>query len=181
MKSMKILHTFSYSVRKAAMVERFNQTFEGLMAKQMSKRKGRWIDKVKPVLHKYNYINVHSFIRMTPSQGELRENQAKLEKLFDIKYSKIKKKEAKFKIGDHVRLFVDKGKFGRSYQQDFTDEVFIINKVFTNLPRARYQLVDLNGEIILGNAIDEELTKFTPTPLPPSNATATTMPAASTL
>ena len=74
---------------------------------------------------------------------------------------------------------MDKGKFGRSYQQDFTDEVFIINKVFTNLPRARYQLVDLNGQIILGNAIDEELTKFTPTP--PSNATATMTPAASTL
>ena len=177
MKSMKILHTFSYSVRKAAMVERFNQTFEGLMAKETHRTGGRWIDKVKMVLYKYNYVNVHSFIKMTPAQGELLKNQPKLARLFNIKYSKIKNKTPKFKVGDLVRLFVDKGKFGRSYQQDFTNELFVIDKVFTNLPKPRYQLKDLKGEIILGNAIDEELRRYTP-PTTTATAAAAALPVA---
>lgn len=162
MRTMSILHTFSFSTRKAAMVERFNQTFQGLMAKEMDKSAGRWIDKVKPCLYKYNFVNVHSFLKMTPVEGELEKNQQKLKTLFNIKYSKIKTKKPNFKIGEVVRLFADKGRFPRSYHQDFTDELFIIDKVFTNLPRARYQLKDLEGNIILGNALDEELTKYIP-------------------
>ena len=36
MKSMKILHTFSYSIRKACIVERFNQTIEGKVAREVA-------------------------------------------------------------------------------------------------------------------------------------------------
>ena len=42
MKSMEILHTFSFSVRKSSYIERFNQTFEVLMAKEKDNSK-RWI------------------------------------------------------------------------------------------------------------------------------------------
>ena len=181
MKEMRILHTFSYSIRKAAMVtqlslenikvntffffqvERFNQTFENLIAREKSRlNTGRWIDHVEPCLKKYNTVNVHSFVKMTPKQADLNQSQPILDRLYKIKYSKIKRKPAKFRAGDYVRLFVDKGKFGRAYHQDFTNEIFIVAQVFTNLPKARYQLKDLNGNLILGNAIDEELTKFIP-------------------
>ena len=89
----------------------------------------------------------------------------KLQFLFNKKYSKIKREKPKFKVGDHVRIFVDKGKFPRSYHQDFSDEVFLVNKVFTNLPKPRYELRDAQGEIILGNALQNELSLY----LPPSS------------
>ena len=108
---------------------------------------------------------------MTPAEAELVKNQAALKKTYDAKYSKIKRKPAKFKVGNYVRLFVNKGKFGRSYQQDFTNEVFIVDKVFTNMPRARYQLKDLAGIEILGNALDEELVLYIP-PAPAAAADA---------
>ena len=171
MKSMKILHTFSYSVRKACIAERFNQTIEGLVARELAGRRipdDKWLSVLKRCLVKYNYVNKHSTIKMTPAEAELVKNQAALKKTYDAKYSKIKRKPAKFKVGNYVRLFVNKGKFGRSYQQDFTNEVFIVDKVFTNMPRARYQLKDLAGIEILGNAIDEELVLY----IPPAPAAA---------
>ena len=169
MKSMKILHTFSYSVRKACIAERFNQTIEGLVARELAGRgmpDDKWLSVLKRCLVKYNYVNKHSTIKMTPAEAELVENQAVLKITYDAKYRKIKRKPPKFKVGNYVRLFVNKGKFGRSYQQDFTNEVFIVDKVFTNMPRARYQLKDLAGREILGNAIDEELVLY----IPPADA-----------
>ena len=166
MKSMKILHTFSYSIRKACIVERFNQTIEGKVAREVAGQGGQvgWIDVLERSLWKYNYKSRHSTVKMTPAEAELPGNQALLKETYDAKYSKIKYKPARFKVGDYVRLFVDKGKFGRFYQQDYTDEVFIVNKVFSNMPHSRYQLKDLNGQLILGNAIDEELTLYIPPP-----------------
>ena len=162
MKSMKILHTFSYSIRKACIAERFNQTIQGKVARELAGRGGGggWIDVLKSCLWKYNYKSWHSTIKMTPWQAEW--SPVKLKKIYDVKYSKIKYKPPKFKVGDVVRLFVDKGKFGRFYQQDYTNELFIVYKVFSNMPHSRYQLKDLNGQLILGNALDEELVLYTP-------------------
>lgn len=161
MKSMEILHTFSFSVRKSAYVERFNQTFEDLMAKEKD-NSTRWIDKVEKVMYRYNYVNKHSFIKMTPFEGEQPENQVKISNRFKNKHSKIKYKLPKFKPGDKVRIWRDKGKFKRSYHADYTDEVFEITEVLSNLLHPRYKLKDLQGQSIMGNFLQEELSKFIP-------------------
>ena len=84
-------------------------------------------------------------------------NKVKLKKLFDKKYSKVKWIKPIFNVGDQVRLFKDKGRFGRSYDTDYTTEIFIINKVFTNMPIPRYQLKDKKENIIMGNAQQNEI------------------------
>ena len=100
---------------------------------------------------------------MTPWEAEQKENQARVRSLFAAKYSKIKFSKPKYSEGDFVKLFVDKGKFGkRRYKSDFTKEVFVINKVYKNLPRPRYQLKDLSGAIIKGNAGQHELSQYIP-------------------
>ena len=145
-------------------MERFNQTFQSIVAREMKKENiiKKWIDKVEGSLFKYNYVNTHSFIKMTPADGEKKENQKKISLLFKNKYDKIKTVSPLFSVGDIVKIFVDKGKFPRSYKQDFTDENFVVNKVFTNLPKPRYELRDFNNEIILGNFGQAELSLFRP-------------------
>lgn len=37
-----------------------------------------------------------------------------------------------FKKGDHVRVSRCKGVFQKGYEQTFTDEIFVIDKIFTH-------------------------------------------------
>ena len=163
MKEMKILHSYTYSLYKASFVERFNQTFQGLMSREQAMTGGKkWINLIDQVMYKYNYVNVHSFIKMTPASAELDKNQIKISKLFKKKYKSIKWKSPKFKEGDIVKIYRQKGTWPRSYHQDYTDENFIVNKVLVNLPKPRYELKDFNGEVILGNFQEGELSKYDP-------------------
>ena len=166
MKSMDIQYRQSYSVRKSAFVEAFNGTIQNLIAAEREGDGGGdpkyWIGYWRQALKKYNFTNVHTFIKMTPFEAEQQVNQAKVAHQFDLKYKKIKKKRAKLKIGDIVRIFRDKGKFGRKYHQDYSDELFEIEKVFINMPHPRYQIKDMNGQTILGNFLEEELSRFIP-------------------
>ena len=163
---MGIQHSFGYSVRKCAFVERFNRTIQDLIAREASANGSdislRWVDYVDRALFKYNNVNIHSFTKMTPAKAELPQSQEQLKYRFKLKYSKVKKKKARFVPGDLVRVWRDKGKFKRSYFNDFSDELFTINRVFKNLKHPRYELRDGNGLLIKGNWIQEELSPYSP-------------------
>ena len=59
------------------------------------------------------------------------------------------KKLGKFKIGDRVRLSLEKNVFEKSYETNWTVEIFeIYNIKYSNVPY--YYLKDLNGEKIDG-------------------------------
>ena len=168
MKSMSILHSFGYSVRKSAYVESFNRSIQDLIAREASAHGSdislRWVDYVDRSLFKYNYVNVHSFIKMTPAQAELPQSQKRLKSLFEAKHAKVQRKKPKLQVGDQVRVWRDKGRFGRSYFNDFSDELFTVNRVLTNMKHPRYELRDGLGNIIIGNWLEEELSKFVPIP-----------------
>ena len=53
------------------------------------------------------------------------------------------KKDSKFKIGDHVRISKYKNIFSKGYLPNWSEEVFVINKVKNTVPWT-YSISDLN-------------------------------------
>ena len=72
----------------------------------------------------------------------------------------MKKKRAKFSVGDTVRIFQERGTFHRGYMEDFTKEFFTISKVLKNLPIPTYKLKEFNGDELVGSFFEDELVRY---------------------
>ena len=67
-------------------------------------------------------------------------------------------KIGKFKIGDRVRLSLEKNIFEKSYETNWTEEIFVIYDIkYSNV--LYYYIQDLNGEKIEGSFYEQELQK----------------------
>ena len=66
-------------------------------------------------------------------------------------------KEGKiFKVGDKVRISAYKGIFTKGYKANWTNEIFVIDKVLDTKP-ITYKIKDLKGEDITGCFYSQEL------------------------
>ena len=70
----------------------------------------------------------------------------------------INNKDTKFKVGDHVRISKYKKIFAKGYMPNWSEEVFVIEKV-KNTVLWTYVINDLNGEEITGTFYEKELQK----------------------
>ena len=68
------------------------------------------------------------------------------------------KKDPKLKVGDHVRTSKYKNIFAKGYTPNWSEEVFVINKIKNTVPWT-YAISDLNGEEITGSFYEKELQK----------------------
>ena len=68
------------------------------------------------------------------------------------------KRNPKFKVGDHVRISQYKNIFAKRYTPNWSEEVFVINKIIKTVPWT-YVINDLNGEKIIGSFYEKELQK----------------------
>ena len=66
------------------------------------------------------------------------------------------KKDPKFKIGDHVRISKYKNIFAKGYTPNWSEEVFIVNKINNTVPWT-YVISDMNSEEITGSFYEKEL------------------------
>ena len=111
------------------------------------------------------YLNrKHRTIKMTPLEAEKDENEPIVRRTYWKRYIKAdkKKRKPKFAVGDTVRIFKERGTFHRGYMEDFTTEIFTINKVLNNLPVPRYKLNEYNGDEVVGSFFEDELVKYNP-------------------
>jgi len=74
------------------------------------------------------------------------------------KQSKVRIKETKYSVGQHVRISKEKMKFAKSAEQNFSTEIFRIIKVIRRTHRPVYELEDLNKQLIDRQFYEEELT-----------------------
>ena len=63
-----------------------------------------------------------------------------------------------FKVGDYIRTSKYKNIFAKGYMPNWSEEVFIINKIKNTVPWT-YVINDLNGEEIIGRFYEKELQK----------------------
>ena len=139
-----------YNKGKFVVAERFIRTLKCKIFKHMRAiSKNVYFDVLDDVVHKYNNT-VHRTIKMKPidvtsdSYAEYNED--------------FNKKDPKFKVGDHVRISKYKNIFAKGYTPNWSEEVFVINKIKNTVPWT-YAVSDLNGEEITGSFCEKELQK----------------------
>ena len=152
----KIIHFFSYSDNKAAIVERFIRTLCTRLYKYMSENNTLNYTRVLP--HMINSYNgrIHRSIGIAPRAV----NKTNEQKIWTRQYGKYlaSKKKQKFIIGDKVRLSKIKSRFEKGYKKSWTTEIFMIIKVHDTIPFT-YSVVDKNNEPILGVFYTQQLVK----------------------
>ena len=133
---------------KSAVAERFIRTLKHKIYKHMTAvSRNVYFDVV--IIGEYNYT-YHRTIKM---------------KSIDVKSDSYDEynidsnaKDAKFKVGDRVKISKYKNIFAKGYVPNWFEEVFVISKVKNNVPRM-YIISDLNGEEIDGTLYEKELQK----------------------
>ena len=111
--------------------------------------KNVYYDVLDYIVRKYNNT-WHSAIKMKPKD---------VEDYNFIEYvEESNEKDPKFKIGDHVRISKYKNVFAKGYVPNWSEEVFIIDRVKNTVPWT-HEINDLNGEKIVGSFYEKELQK----------------------
>ena len=111
--------------------------------------KNVYFDVLDNIVNKYNNT-VHRTIKMKPidvtddSYAEYNED--------------FNKKDPKFKVGDHVRIWKYKNILAKGCTPNWSEEVFVVSRIKNTVPWT-YMISDLNGELITGSFYKRELQK----------------------
>ena len=149
------LYSTNSSEIKSAVIERFNRTFKNMMYKKFTENNNTiFYNILDELVNNYNN-KYHSTIKMTPIEGSKKINEKKIKNIYNFEKTK---KPGKFKIGDRVRISLEKNIFEKSYETNWTEEIFEIYDIkYSNVPY--YYLKDLNNEKLDGTFYEQELQK----------------------
>ena len=137
---------------KSVVAERIIRTLKNNVYKHMTAvSKNVYIYKLDDIVNKYNNT-YHRTIKMKPIDVK-NDMSINFEKEFN-------NEDAKFAIGDHVRISKYKNIFAKTYTPNWFEEVFVIKKVKNTVPWI-YIIYDLNSEEIVGTFYEKELQKTT--------------------
>ena len=149
------LYSTNNSEIKSSVIERFNRTLKNIMYKKFTENNNTiFYNIIDKLVNEYNN-KYHRTIKMTPVEASKKINENKIKQFYNFeKTNKI----AKFKIGDHVRISLNKNIFEKSYETNWTEEIFVIYDIkYSNVPY--YYLKDLNDEKLDGTFYEQELQK----------------------
>ena len=145
----------TYNEGKFVVAEGFIRTLKNKIFKHMTAiSKSVYFDVLDDIVNKYNNT-VHRTIKMKPVEvtddyyAEYIENSMELHS---------NKKNPKFKVGDNVRISKYKNIFAKGYTPNWSEDVFIVNKIKNTVPWT-YATSDVNGEEITGSFYEKELQK----------------------
>ena len=148
----------SYSERKASIVERLNRTIKGLMFKYFTKYETRrYIDILQDLVSRYNN-GYHRSIKAKPT-NVTKDNELQIwMNLYGKSLSKKGKKSSSLKVGDHVRVTLERGTFHKGYLEGWSEEIFIISNKLPGDPVV-FKVEDQAGEQVDGIFYQQELQK----------------------
>ena len=155
------IHMYTtYDGKKASIVERVNRTLKNRMYRYFTARGTRvWYDILDEITEGYNNT-YHSSIKRSPNSVN-KSNESKVRLILFPRNVKTLKKSKKFKVNDTVRISRKKHIFEKGYDQNFTHEVFYIDKIVKIKKKptnpVTYSLRDYNNEAIKGSFYPEEL------------------------
>jgi transposase InsO family protein len=156
-----IEHILPESDMKCVVVERVNKTIQSKIYHYMTAHStDRYILALQDLVRSYNN-SIHQSIQMTPNDAENPFNHLKVLDRLNEHYTDIfeKKKSAKFKIGDIVRISMIKTKFHRSYKEQQKENFYEIIRINTKMPIPLFYLKDCEDlEEISGGFYSNELT-----------------------
>lgn len=145
------------SERKASVVERLNRTLKGLMFKYFTKNSTRkYIDVLNEMINKYNN-SYHRSIKMKPNRVTRANSPQVWLNLYENGWHD-KDNNNHLRVGDKVRISIEKTTFQKRYDQLWTEEIFTISHVIDSNPVV-YKIEDYSQEAIKGTFYEEELQK----------------------
>ena len=141
---------------KSSIAERWNRTMKRMMWKYFSANNTHsYIDILPKLVDKYNNT-YHRSIKCKPTEARKPANYAHVFNALFAKANREKKKIPKFHVGDRVRIGKKKATFEKGYTSNWTEEVFVIDKVNDTKPPT-YSIKDLRGEPVQGSFYEPEL------------------------
>jgi hypothetical protein len=160
--SLHINHYCTYTVLKAAIVERFNRTIKNKIWKHFSLiGKYKWIDDLPRLMDEYNNSR-HRITKFAPATvNESNKDQVLRNILTEYTRKSIPPNTAPtrnlFKVGDYVRISKHKAPtFSKGYTPNWSAEIFKIVKRNNTTPYT-YMLQDETGNVINGSFYSQEL------------------------
>ena len=156
LQKFNVNHYFTYSDKKASIVERFNRTLKGKMWKTFSEQGNyRWLELLRKLITNYNNT-VHRTIKMKPRDvTKLNEKEVLLNIIKNRKSFYVK---PKFSVGDKVRISRIQKAFTKGYVPRWSNEIYTVHRVQPTRP-VTYLLKDERGEVIKGGFYQQELSK----------------------
>ena len=140
----------TFNEGKSVVAERFIKTLKNKIYRHMTTiGENVYFNDLDDIVKKYNNT-VHSSIKLKPKDVT-----------YDsfAEYSKeTNEKDPKFKVGNNVRSSKYKNIFAKAFRPNWSEEVFVVNKLQSTVPWT-YLINDLNGEEIKGSFYEKELQK----------------------
>ena len=161
---LNILTIETMSTLKAAVVERFNRTIREKIWRYITWSKSkRFIDVLPDLVKSYN-ATIHSSLGTSPdkitpqNEAQIRtklygHNNFELRNVHNIPTIKLA-----FKIGDYVRIVVDKKLFEKGATPNWSEEVYIVYQINPTSPPT-FKIKKLTNEEYSWNYYTEELQK----------------------
>ena len=135
---------------KSVVAERFIRTLKSKIYQYMTSiSKNVYINNLNAIVNKYNNT-YHTTIKMKPI--DVKDNTC-INTNKEINY-----KDPEFKVGDYDRISKYKNIFAKGYMPNWSEEVFVIDRIKNTVPWT-YVINDLNGEEITGTFYENELQK----------------------
>lgn len=94
---------------------------------------------------------------MKPNEVSTENEQDLLDTVYNYKREYTKRRKAKFKVGEYVRLSDTRAVFDKSYTPNWTTAIFTIRKVQYNTDPITYLLTSYYNQEIQGSMYAEEL------------------------
>ena len=159
LKSKGIELYMTISEDKATIVERFDRTLKERMWRYFTyTEKFRYIDILPNLIKTYNN-SYHRSIKMEPNKVNKSNSKQIYLNLYGFNEDRnVNIFKKKLFVGDHVRISKYKSVFDKGYVPNWTNEIFVINKILFKT-RVVYKLLSLTNEVIDGIFYEEELQK----------------------
>ena len=141
---------------KSSVCERWNRTIKTKMWKQFTVQGNTQYLNIPPKILKRCNNTKHSSIKMTLVEASKKKNESTV---YFYLYGDMKQLsyKPKFKVGDKVRISKYKRKvFDKGYTPNWTEEIFLINKIQSTNP-ITYRLKNFNNEEMQGSFYEPEL------------------------
>lgn len=150
-----IIQYFTNSENKACIAERFNRTLKEKLYRHFTFTKEKnYIKILQDVVDSYNN-SYHRSIKTSPINVTHKNER----NIYDILYSIDLSQIAKFKIGDYVRIALNKQLFEKGYTANWSREIFIVHYADTLSHPVKYSIKTLDGDIISNYFYQEQLQK----------------------
>ena len=123
--NIKWYHTYNRDI-KCSICERYNRTILNKIYKNFTLNNTIWINDFDKLVNEYNN-SYHRSIKMKPIDASKKSNEDMVRN--DLYNFKITNKKPKFSIGDKVRVSLLKYTFEKSYNSNYSQEIFIIDDI----------------------------------------------------